>query len=89
MVNEMETFGEILDKLNQIAKENPETLKHPLLIRDKDIVSSWSHIHDVRITWDRIDNVRITNEDDEVGYPIYPTEDTVQPNCVYIVAFID
>jgi hypothetical protein len=28
MVNEMETFGEILDKLNQIAKENPETLTH-------------------------------------------------------------
>jgi hypothetical protein len=77
MVNEMETFGEILDKLNQIAKENPETLERPLLIRDKDLVTSWSYIHDVRITWDHL------------GYPIYPTEDTVQPNCVYIVAFID
>lgn len=77
MVNEMETFGEILDKLNQIAKENPETLDRPLLIRDKDLVTSWSYIHDVRITWD------------DLGYPIYPTEDTVQPNCVYIVAFID
>jgi hypothetical protein len=50
MVNEMETFGEILDKLNQIAKENPETLDRPLLIRDKDLVTSWSYIHDVRIT---------------------------------------
>ena len=77
MVNEMETFKDVLDRLNQIAKENPETLDRPLLIRDKDLVTSWSYIHDVRITWDHL------------GYPIYPTEDTVQPNCVYIVAFID
>lgn len=73
----METFKDVLDKLNQIAKENPETLDRPLLIRDTDIVTSWSYIHDVRITWD------------DLGYPIYPTEDIVQPNCVYIVAFID